>query len=247
MGQLDGKVVIVTGAAQGMGASHAARCVAEGANVVATDIQAEAGRASVEPLGNAARFVAHDVTEAESWASVLAEATQAFGQLDGLVNNAAILPEVTTIEDESPEVFERAWRVNVLGTWLGIKTCIPALRNSGGGSIVNVSSTAGMRGLHGFGSYGASKWAVRGLTKVASRELGPDDVRVNSIHPGGVDQTGMFTAPSDPDQYRRFYRDHPLGRPGTPDDISSLVVFLLSDASSWITGNEHVIDGGSIV
>ena len=247
MGQLDGKVVIITGAAQGMGRSHAERCVAEGASVVATDVQADAGAAVVDPLGDAACFVHHDVTNAESWAAVVAAASEGFGRLDGLVNNAAVLPDTTPIEHDTAEVFERTWRVNTLGTWLGIKTAIPALRASGGGSIVNVSSTAGMRGLHGFGSYGASKWAVRGLTKVAARELGPDQIRVNSIHPGGVDRTGMFDAPTDPDHFRRFYRDHPLGRPGVPDDISSLVVFLLSDGSSWITGNEHVIDGGSIV
>lgn len=245
MGQLDGKVVIVTGAAQGMGRSHAARCVAEGARVVATDIRADAGGAAVEALGDAAMFVAHDVTDAASWASVVDAATARFGRVDGLVNNAAVYPTPTTIEAESPDALERVLRVNVIGTWHGIRAVIPAMRAAGGGSIVNISSLAGMKGFVHLGSYGASKWAVRGLTKTAARELGEDRIRVNSVHPGTIDGTGMFSAPTDPAAYDALYRTMPLHRPGAPEEVSGVVVYLLSDLSSYVTGAEHLVDGGS--
>lgn len=245
MGLLEGKVVVVTGAAQGMGRSHAERCVAEGARVVATDVQREAGRAVADALGDAAIFVAHDVTDAAAWADVVAEATARFGRVDGLVNNAAVYPTPTTIEDESPDALERVLRVNVVGTWNGIRAVLPAMRAAGGGSIVNISSLAGMKGFVHLGSYGASKWAVRGLTKTAARELGADRIRVNSVHPGTIDGTGMFSAPSDPAAYDALYRTMPLHRPGVADEVSGVVVYLLSDLSSYVTGAEHLVDGGS--
>ena len=247
MGELDGKVVIVTGAAQGMGQRHAERCVAAGARVVATDVQDALGREVVAALGDNARFVSHDVTDGDAWARVVRTAVDEFGGVDGLVNNAAIYRGVCPIEDEPLEVFELTLRINVVGTWLGIKSVIAPLRERGGGAIVNVSSIAGMKGLPGFSSYGSSKWAVRGLTKVAAKELGEHGIRVNSVHPGGIEGTGMFTpAQSDTERTQR-YSGVPLGRPGRTDEVSSLVIFLLSEASSYVTGVEHVIDGGSIV
>ena len=247
MGELDGKVVIVTGAAQGMGQRHAERCVAAGARVVATDVQDALGREVVAALGDNARFVSHDVTDGDAWARVVRTAVDEFGGVDGLVNNAAIYRGVCAIEDEPLEVFELTLRINVVGTWLGIKSVIAPLRERGGGAIVNVSSIAGMKGLPGFSSYGSSKWAVRGLTKIAAKELGEHGIRVNSVHPGGIEGTGMFTpAQSDTERTQR-YSGVPLGRPGRTDEVSSLVIFLLSEASSYVTGVEHVIDGGSIV
>ena len=247
MGELDGKVVIVTGAAQGMGQRHAERCVAAGARVVATDVQDALGREVVAALGDNARFVSHDVTDGDAWARVVRTAVDEFGGVDGLVNNAAIYRGVCPIEDEPLEVFELTLRINVVGTWLGIKSVIAPLRERGGGAIVNVSSIAGMKGLPGFSSYGSSKWAVRGLTKIAAKELGEHGIRVNSVHPGGIEGTGMFTpAQSDTERTQR-YSGVPLGRPGRTDEVSSLVIFLLSEASSYVTGVEHVIDGGSIV
>ena len=247
MGELDGKVVIVTGAAQGMGQRHAERCVAAGARVVATDVQDALGREVVAALGDNARFVTHDVTDGDAWARVVRTAVDEFGGVDGLVNNAAIYRGVCPIEDEPLEVFELTLRINVVGTWLGIKSVIAPLRERGGGAIVNVSSIAGMKGLPGFSSYGSSKWAVRGLTKIAAKELGEHGIRVNSVHPGGIEGTGMFTpAQSDTERTQR-YSGVPLGRPGRTDEVSSLVIFLLSEASSYVTGVEHVIDGGSIV
>ena len=247
MGELDGKVVIVTGAAQGMGQRHAERCVAAGARVIATDVQEELGREVVAALGDNARFVTHDVTDGDAWARVVRTAVEEFGGVDGLVNNAAIYRGVCPIEDEPLAVFELTLRINVVGTWLGIKNVIGPLRERGGGAIVNVSSIAGMKGLPGFSSYGSSKWAVRGLTKIAAKELGEHGIRVNSVHPGGIEGTGMFTpAQSDTERTQR-YSGVPLGRPGRTDEVSSLVIFLLSEASSYVTGVEHVIDGGSIV
>ncbi len=237
MGQLDDKVIIVTGAAQGMGRSHARRCVEEGARVVATDVQ---------PIDDDVGSVAvhHDVTSEEEWDAVVTTALTRFGRVDGLVNNAAILYDTRNIEEEEFERFHRTLEVNVIGTWWGIRKVIVPMRDVGGGSIVNISSTAGMRGFATFSSYGTSKWAVRGLTKIAARDLGQWRIRVNSVHPGGIESTGMFTpAASLEDEATRLARV-PLGRFGRTDDVSSLVVFLLSDASLYITGNEHVVDGG---
>ena len=165
MGQLDGKTVIVTGAAQGMGRRHVEVCVAEGARVVATDLQIDQGRAVVEPLGEAAMFVEHDVVDPAQWDGVVAATLDRYGRLDGLVNNAALYFGTVPIDEERFETFELTMRVNVVGTWWGITKAIEPLRAAGGGSIVNISSIAGIKGLPGFASYGTSKWAVRGLTK----------------------------------------------------------------------------------
>lgn len=239
MGQLEGKVAIVTGAAQGMGEIEARRLASEGARVVLTDVQEEAGRAVAEQIGDGAVFVSHDVSREQDWDRVVATATERFGGLDVVVNNAAI-HKIESLENERLDDFERMLRINVVGTWWGIKKAIEPMRARGGGSVINKSSIAGTRGIPFHSSYGTSKWAVRGLTKTAAYELGPDGIRVNSIHPGGIAETGMFSRPAEPAELEAI----PMRRPGTRDEIASLVVFLASDASSYITGNEHVIDGG---
>ena len=245
MGHLDGKVVIITGCGQGMGRRHVERCVEEGASVIATDVRAEAGLAAVDPLGAAAVFVAHDVADADGWKEVVATALDHFGRVDGLVNNAAIYPAPSIIEHDTLEAMERAFQVNVIGTWHGMRAVLEPMRATGGGSIVNISSLAGMRGFSRLGAYSASKWAVRGLTKVAAREFGDDNIRVNSVHPGTIDGTGMFSAPTDQEAYDRLYKPMPLHRPGLPEEVSGVVIYLLSDLSSYVSGVEHVVDGGS--
>jgi 3alpha(or 20beta)-hydroxysteroid dehydrogenase len=247
MGALDGKVVIVTGAAHGMGRSHAKRCVAEGARVTMTDIRSDLPDDLTGLDGDQVQFVQQDVASAEDWARVVDATTSRYGRLDGLVNNAAIYPDPTPIDEVTTEVFERTYRVNVVGTWLGVKTVIEPLRAAGGGSIVNISSLAGLFGIPGMAAYGTSKWAVRGLTKYAAQDLGASNIRVNSIHPGAIAETGMYRAGDNPNMEAQRLAGTPLGRAGRVDEVSSLVVFLLSDQSTYISGVEHTIDGGSAV
>jgi 3alpha(or 20beta)-hydroxysteroid dehydrogenase len=242
MGALERKSAIITGAAQGMGASHARRFVEAGARVVLTDVQADAGERLAKELGEAARFVRHDVTSAADWDRVISAAQSHGGGLHALVNNAAI-HWMKSIADDSADALRRMLDVNVVGVFLGIQKAIAPMRAAGGGSIINISSIAGTRGIPAHGSYGASKWAVRGLTKVAAAELGRHAIRVNSIHPGGIAGTGMFSEP-DGDERRAQYAAIPLGRAGDKREVSDLAVFLASDASTYITGTEHVIDGG---
>lgn len=244
MGQLEGKRIIITGAAQGMGAVHARLFVEAGARVVLTDLQAEAGAKLANELGKNAHFVPQDVTKESDWESVVAEAHKRFGGIDGLVNNAAIW-WTKPVMDEDRERFRKMLDVNVIGTWLGIRAVVPAMREAGGGSIVNLSSIAGTRGIPEHGAYGASKWAVRGLSKVAASELGQWNIRVNTVHPGAVEGTGMFLVPES--EFETIFQAQPLRRPGRREEISGLVMFLLSDQSSYVTGHEHVVDGGRTV
>ena len=243
MGKLDGKSVIITGSAQGMGAQHARAFVAEGARVTLSDLQEEAGRAIADELGEAAFFAAQNVALEADWDRVVAAALAHGGHIDGLVNNAAI-HNVCPIEQESIDNLRRALEVNVVGSFIGIQKMIGPMREAGGGSIVNLSSVAGTRGIPAHVSYGTSKWAVRGMTKIAAADLAADKIRVNSIHPGGIEDTGMYTVPETEEAINARNAMVPMGRPGRPDEISQLAIFLISDASSYITGTEHVIDGG---
>ncbi len=239
-GRLQGKVAIVTGAAQGQGANEARRFVAEGARVVVTD-RNPAGAAVAEALGDAAIFIAHDVTVEADWQRVVEQSLAAFGRIDILVNNAGIFTP-NSILDTSVEEFDRHYRVNQLSVFLGTKAVIPAMQAAGAGSIINISSAAGMRGYPEMISYCGSKWAVRGMTKAAARELAPFRIRVNSIHPGLVD-TPMLDGHS-AEALEAFASATPLGRIGTPDDVAEIVLFLASEASTYLTGAEIVADGG---
>ena len=244
MGQLEGKSIIITGGAQGMGAMHARRCVEEGARVVLTDLQVEAGEKTASELGDSALFVEQDITLEQDWDRVVDAALDRFDRIDGLVNNAAIW-WTEPIMSEAADRLRKMLEVNVVGTFHGMQKVVPAMRDSGGGSIVNLSSIAGTRGIPEHGSYGASKWAVRGLSKVAAAELGQWNIRVNTIHPGAIEGTGMFLIPEA--EFEELFAEQPLRRPGRRDEVSGLLIFLLSDQSSYVTGHEHVIDGGRTV
>jgi 3alpha(or 20beta)-hydroxysteroid dehydrogenase len=238
MGRVDGKVVLISGGAQGMGAADAKMLVDEGAKVVIGDILDEKGEALAAELGDAVRYVHLDVTEADQWDAAVATAVDAFGTLNVLVNNAAIVA-LGKIGQFDMAKWQKVIDVNLTGTFLGMQAVVEQMKAAGGGSIINVSSIEGLRGAPMMHPYVASKWAVRGLAKSAAIELGKFKIRVNSIHPGFI-RTPMT----------KYFPDDmviaPLGRPGQPEEVSPFVVFLASDESSFATGAEFVIDGGLV-
>jgi 3alpha(or 20beta)-hydroxysteroid dehydrogenase len=240
MGRLEGKVAIITGAARGQGEAEARLFVAEGARVLLADIRDEEGEAVASDLGDAAAYVHLDVTDAAQWEAAVAHAEERFGPVSVLVNNAGIL-HFAPIDRTDPEDFERVLRVNVHGVFLGIRAVTPSMVRAGGGSIVNISSTAGLQGLPSLGAYVASKWAVRGLTKTAAMDLGPKGIRVNSVHPGGIDTPMVAGTPADAPFYKRL----PVPRMGRPEEAARAVLFLASDESSYVTGAELAVDGGA--
>lgn len=244
MGRLDGKVALVTGGARGMGASHVRRLTAEGAQVVFGDVLETEGAALAAEVG--ARFVTMDVTDPDDWTRAVEAAVEAFGSLNVLVNNAGIIRH-RSIKEMPLEDFRRVLDVNLVGTWLGVKSVIEPMRAAGGGSIINVSSVEGFIGGRGLSAYSASKFGVRGVTKAAARELGGYGIRVNSIHPGAIisamtmDPELVDGSETDVDA---FFRSMPLSRMGKPREVSGLIVFLASDDSSYCTGTELLVDGG---
>jgi len=241
MARLDGKVILISGGARGQGAAEARLCVAEGARVVIGDVLEAEGRQLAAELGAAARFLRQDVTQESDWQKAV-EAAQSFGGLHGLVNNAGIF-EPRTLMETSGELFERHTRINQLGCFFGMKSVVPLMERSGGGSIVNISSVAGLRGSPGAIAYSATKWALRGMTKAAAIDLAPRKIRVNSVHPGPID-TEMLKVRT-PEQNRQRLELVPMKRMGTAEEVARLVLFLLSDESGYITGAEVTIDGGA--
>ncbi|MFE3763238.1 SDR family NAD(P)-dependent oxidoreductase [Streptomyces sp. NPDC059104] len=235
---LDGKVVVITGAGRGQGAEEARLCAEAGARVVVTDVREEEGRAVAAALGDRALYVRHDVADADGWAQVVREAVAAFGTVSALVNNAALW-RTAHVEEQSARGFEELLRVNLLGPFLGIQAVAPVLRAAGGGSIVNISSTAGLVGIPGHAAYGSTKFALRGLTRSAALDLAGDGIRVNSVHPGAIDTPMVADAVAG-----RDWSHVPLGRMGRPREVGELVLFLCSDASSYVTGTEFAVDGG---
>jgi 3alpha(or 20beta)-hydroxysteroid dehydrogenase len=236
--RLDGKVAIVTGAARGMGEAHARLFVAEGAKVVLTDVLDDLGRGIADDLGEAARFHHHDVSVPADWDAVVAFTLREFGRIDGLVNNAAI-HRLRLLRDETPDEFDRMLAVNLKGPLLGMQAVFEPMRAAGGGSIVNISSLAGVQPFYLHSAYSAAKYGLTGLTQVAAIEYGPSCIRVNSVHPGPID-TDMLPGGSGEDRFA----DHPLGRVGTPREVAEVVLFLVSDASSYVTGAQVRVDGG---
>ena len=245
-GRLNGKAALITGAANGQGAADAELFVREGATVMLTDIDKAAGEALAGRLaaeGGRVRFHAHDVANEDAWKNAVAATIAAFGGLHILVNNAGTIAYQGIVDSEVKE-WDRVMAVNLTGPLLGMKHCAPAMRESGGGSIINISSTAGLT-AHTYAAYTASKWGLRGLTKTAVLEFARWGVRVNSIHPGLIDDTSF--ARDGGEAFRHGARQAvPLGRLGLPQDTAQLVLFLASDESAYINGAEIGIDGGYI-
>lgn len=245
MARLQGKVAIITGAAQGMGEAHAREFIAEGAKVLLTDVNAEAGGRLADELGDNAKFMRLDVTDEAGWAAAVAAVEAAFGPVTVLVNNAGILGPGARAADLAEADFTRVIAVNQTATFLGIKAVIPSMQKAGGGSIVNVSSISGIVAIYGTPNvaYAASKFAVRGITKQVAIEYGGDNIRCNSVHPGYI-RTPMMTAALNDEQIKIASGSVPIGRVGEPVDVAKMVVYLASDESGFVTGAEHIIDGG---
>lgn len=240
MARLDGRVVLITGGARGQGAAEAAKCVAEGASVWITDVLDADGEKTAADLGVEYRH--HDVVDAARWAAVVDEIVGVHGRLDGVVNNAGIFRHGGVL-DTDEATYREVIDINQVGVFLGMQAVAQPMIDSGGGSIVNISSIAGLRGAAMALAYGASKWAVRGMTKSAAVELAPRGVRVNSVHPGLIDTPMLDYLAAG-----RISRDDltsrvPLGRLADSDDVADVVMFLLSDESRYCSGQEFVVDG----
>jgi 3alpha(or 20beta)-hydroxysteroid dehydrogenase len=244
MGRLDGKVALITGGARGMGKSHVRHFVAEGARVVFGDVLDDKGEYVAAGIGpEHCRYLHHDVTSEADWAAAVALALETFGTIDVLVNNAGVLA-IANIADMELSDFKAVLEVNTVGCWLGMKAVIGPMKDAGHGSIVNISSIEWFAGAAGLSAYTASKFAVRGMTKVAAQELGQFGIRVNSVHPGGV-MTHMVLDHADSGKDgAAFMKAMPLSRFAEPAEISRLVAFLASDDSSYSTGSEFIADGG---
>jgi 3alpha(or 20beta)-hydroxysteroid dehydrogenase len=240
MARFDNKVVLVSGGARGQGAAEARLLVAQGAKVVIGDVLDNQGQALAADLGPAAVFVRHDVTSEADWARAVEAAEKLGGSLHGLVNNAGIYQPAPLMETDDA-LWQRHIQINQYGCFLGMKSVVPAMERSGGGSIVNISSIAGLKGSAGSFAYAATKWALRGMTKSAAIDLGSRKIRVNSVHPGPID-TDMIAFRT-PDEREERMKQVPVLRYGTPEEVAQLVAFLLSDESSYITGAEIAIDG----
>src|SRR6185437_10849409 len=239
MARLDGKVALVTGAARGQGEAIARRFVAECATVVLVDVLDDQGQAVADSLGPAARYVHLDVAEEADWRRVVDDTVQRFGRLDILVNTAAVHTKTPMLQMALAD-YQRIVAVNQVGCWLGMRTVAPSMAAGGGGAIVNTASTAGLKGMAGLSAYGSSKFAVRGLTRVAAIELAPENIRVNAVLPGPIVTEMATTKPE------QLVGRQPITRLGRQDEVASLMVFLCSDESSYCTGTEVLIDGGSL-
>lgn len=241
MGRLDGKVAIITGAARGQGEAEARLFASEGAKVVLGDVLDDDGEQVAASIGDSARYVHLDVSQEADWAAAV-EAAADMGILNVLVNNAAIL-RPAAIEDTSLDDYMAVINVNQVGTFLGMKAVLEPMKMAGGGSIVNISSIDGQQSKNGLISYSASKFAIRGMTKTAAIEWGRYDIRVNSIHPGGVN-TPMGNPGNDPRAEKEPYVFQAIPRVGEPIEIAYAALFLASDEASYMTGSEVNVDGG---
>lgn len=239
MNKLNGKVAIITGGASGMGAAHARLFVEQGAQVVLTDINEEMGSALAETLGNNAMFIQHDVTDEAGWKNVVEQTEKKFGSINILVNNAGINPILTV--ESSLDDYMKVVMINQVSVFLGIKYVVPSMKKEDKGSIINISSINGLTG--GALGYTDTKFAVRGMTKAAAKQLAPHNIRVNSVHPGVI-STPMVEESPNAEKIAAITQMIPLNRMAEPNEISQLVLFLASDDSSYSTGSEFIADGG---
>jgi NAD(P)-dependent dehydrogenase (short-subunit alcohol dehydrogenase family) len=250
MGKLDGKVALISGGARGQGAAEAETFCREGAKVVFGDIRDDEGRkveAAIRAGGFEATYVHLDVTSEADWQSAVQAATSRYGRLDILVNNAAIIIPRVPIEERTAAEWDQVMAVNAKGVFLGTKHAIPVLRRAGGGSIVNISSIAGIgQSLHQEPAYAASKGAIRIFTKVTASQHAKDMIRCNSVHPGPVDTEMFHSAFRDKEAMQRRLERVPMRRMGTVAEIVSAVLYLASDDSSYVSGSELVVDGGAL-
>jgi NAD(P)-dependent dehydrogenase (short-subunit alcohol dehydrogenase family) len=248
MGRLDGKVALISGGARGQGATEARLFAREGAKVVFGDILDEEGRkveAEIRAAGGEATYVHLDVTDEAQWRAAVATAEQRYGKLDVLVNNAGILLR-RSIEEMTVEEWDRIMAVNLKGVFLGTKAAIPAMRRAGGGSIINISSTAGLVGSPGGSSaYAATKGGVRLFTKATAIQHAKDNIRCNSVHPGPVATDMIRDTLENPELWAQRLQRLPMARAATPEEVAYGVLFLASDESAYMTGSELVIDGGT--
>jgi 3alpha(or 20beta)-hydroxysteroid dehydrogenase len=237
MGRVDGKVVLISGGARGMGASHAEVLVREGARVVIGDVLGEEGHLVEQKLGASAHFEHLDVTNPDHWDAVVAAAIMKFGRLDALVNNAGIA-KGGPLRGSSLSDWQQVIDVNLTGAYLGMRAVIDPMIDAGAGSIVNISSVQGLAGVAHNHAYVASKFGLRGITKSAAVELAPHNIRVNSIHPG------LVHTPMSQGVTEDFMTPIPMRRGAAPSEVSTFVLFLVSDESAYATGAEFVVDGG---
>ncbi|MBB3386205.1 MULTISPECIES: glucose 1-dehydrogenase [unclassified Rhizobium] len=234
---VNGRVVMITGAGQGMGADEAVAFASAGAKVVLADLADENVQALVAQIGSDKALAVHlDVRDTDNWARAVKIASDHFGRIDVLINNAGIL-RFTPVDQCSDEEWEQVTSINLTGTFKGIRAIAPIMKSVGAGSIINISSTAGIKAFGSVPAYVTSKFGVRGLTKAAALDLAPFNIRVNSIHPGNV-ETPMIEG------LYHEYKHVPMNRAARPSEISKLAMFLASDASSFCTGSEFVADGG---
>lgn len=239
MARFDGTVALISGGARGMGASHVRGLVAEGAKVIFGDILDDDGKRLEEELGESAHYVHLDVTKDDDWKYAVAAAEKEYGPITLLVNNAGIL-SYGAVDVMEPDEFRRVIDINLTGTFLGMHYAVPSMRRAGGGAIINISSTAGLMGYATISAYGASKWGVRGMTKAVAMELGKDNIRVMSIHPGPI-RTPMTEEIGD-----EITAAQPIARWGEPEEVTKMLMFMAADAT-YSTGSEWVIDGGAVL
>ncbi len=248
MGRLEGKVILISGGAKGQGATESIMFAGEGAKIIIGDILDDEGlkiESQIRELGGDATFVHLDVTQESDWDNAVKTAISSYGGLNVLVNNAGILIR-KSIEDTTVEDWDRIMSINAKGVFLGTKAAIPALREAGGGSIINISSTAGLvSSSSGSASYTATKGAVRLFTKSTAIQYAKDGIRCNSVHPGPIETDMIHQSITDPDAMALRMEKLPMGRLGKPEEVANGVLYLASDESSFVTGSELVIDGGS--